>query len=56
MIPINQEGSDQFSLQPYDQDYYLICMSTPDVNTDKAIVVEGDDYDVPDYYKLKNDT
>ena len=52
VIPINQEGSDQFSLQPYDRDYYLICLTTPDIYTDKAIVVEGD---VPDYYELKRD-
>lgn len=53
IIPINRTGNDQFSLRPYDQSYYLTCMSTTDANTDKALVVKGGGNDETDFYKLE---
>ena len=53
MIPINQNGSNQFSLRPYDQTYYLKRGSTIDGDTEQAVVAEGGSDDEPDYYELQ---
>ena len=49
MIPINQNGSDLFSMHPYDQDYYLTYVPTKNAKTKEAIIVEEDDNDTPDF-------
>ena len=53
MIPINQNVSNQFLLEPYDQTYYLKRGSTIDGDTEQAVVAEGGSDDEPDYYELQ---
>ena len=40
MIPINQKGSDQFSLQPYEKSCHLTDI-TINANIGKAVLKEG---------------
>ena len=54
MIPINRTGSNQFSLQPYGQSYYLKDGETIAADIDKAVVVKGGHDDETDFYKLEH--
>ena len=50
VIPVDQKGSNQFSLKPYNETCYLTCMQT---NKDiKAVVREGNDDEADSSYKL----
>ena len=50
VIPVDQKGSNQFSLKPYNETCYLTYMQT---NKDiKAVVREGN-ADEPDYKLVK---
>ena len=49
MIPVDQEGSNEFSMKPYEQSYYLACSKS----TDKAVLCEGSKEDEQDYGTFK---
>ena len=51
VIPVNQKGSNQFSLQPYNRDYFLKCGTTINSNAEKAIVAKGGK-DEPDHFEF----
>ena len=50
MIPVNQGGSNQFSLKPYNEPCCLTCMKTEKVI--KAVVREGNADEADSSYKL----
>ena len=41
MIPINQKGSDQFSMQPYEKSCHLTDVSTTNADIGRAVLKEG---------------
>ena len=51
VIPVNEDGSNEFSLKPYDKSYYLACKGS----SDNAVLREGDQQDQKEYrtFKLK---
>ena len=58
VIPINQEGGNQFSLQPYDRGYRLKRGSTVKHGStiiEQAVIVESGGDDETDFYKVDHD-
>ena len=53
MIPVDQETSNEFSLKPYEQSYYLACAQCTGKSTDKAVLREGSKEDEQDYETFK---